>query len=512
MRPQRKQTSVRLSPSAVDALNDVSAARSLSRDATVRALLNEYINRQEKLGEDVRLAHMSTVLRFPPPPLSRTERDNRVRVAMRLDAGVAERASSLALRLPGQPHARGPRHYSPRPLTDALAVAIASGEPYTDDGLEDLPAVVSQGVATGLWRLAVAATLTRAEQRVLLVRPDSELAWILNDEDIAWHSPWRFEVALHLARRLLAGPDRSANLEMLQRQVGPFQALRHDLARTEWPDSELMRDCTARPRYDHEGRGGAAVWRAERKLAIGRFADVLTADRAWGRVEVSCPGWTLEQPSGWTAVRLSFGQHPSIRQRADLDERRVLLVQAGSRSAIWPYDTTGDPIPRFDVALASAPELSAASLAELVLLSTEVTGWPWVPSELASEWGLMSPAERTRLEVRAAANRARAARAAVDHWHHSDWLPEALERLVDDPRRFTRLAREQGVSGGPFRAGCFWEVQSVAETLTSRATDEQVRWLVHTMHQMRTRALEAAMQRASQLAYWHGRPPAEEIM
>lgn len=512
MKPERKQTSVRLSPGAVDALDGVSNARFLSRDATARALLHEYISLQEKLGEDRRLTHMSTVLRFPPPPLSRTERDNRVRVAIRLDAGVAERASSLALRLPGQPHARGPRHYSPRPLTDALAVAIASVAPYTDEGLEDLPAVVSQAVALGLWRLAVAATLTRAEQRVLLARPDSELAWTLNDEDIAWHSPWRFEVALHLARRLLAGPDRSANLEMLQRQVGPYQALRHDVARTEWPDSELMHDCTAQPRYDHEGHGGAVVWRAERRLAIGQLADVLTADQAWARVEVSCPGWTLDQPSGWTAVRLSFGERPSVRQRADLDERRVLLVQAGSRSAIWPYDTNGEPIARFDVALASIPEQSAAGLAELVLLSTEATGWPWVPSELASEWGLMSSAERTLLEVRAAANRARAARAAVHHWHHSDWLPAALERLVDDPRRFTRLARAQGVRGGPFRAGCFWEVRSLAETLTSGATDEQVRWLGKTMHQMRTRALEAAMQRASQVAYWHGKPPAEEIM
>jgi len=474
--------------------------------------VREYIDVQEARSEDTRLTHISTVLRYPPPPLSRTERDNRVRVAMRLDPGVAERASALALRLPGQPFARGPRDYSPRPLSDALAVAIAMAQPYTDDGLEHLPTMVTQAVAVGLWRLTVAATLTRAEQRILLARPGSELALVLNDEDISWHSPWRFEVALHLARKLLATPDRSVNLQILQRQVDSFEAMRFDLARTEWPDSELMHDCVALPRHDHEGRGGAAVWRAERKLAIEEVAAVLITVRHWSRFEVGCPGWPLERPPGWTAVPLAFGQHPSERQRADLDARRVLLVQAGSRSAIWPYDVHGEPIARFEVALVAAPEQPAASFAELVLLSTRVTGWPWVPSELACPWGLMSSSEREELEARAAASRVRAARAAVDHWHHSDWLPGALEALVDDPARFSRLARQQGVRGGPFRAGCVWRVESIAKTVRSTATDDQVRWLVRTMHRMRTRALERAMQRASQQAYWQGKPRGDEIV
>ncbi len=192
--------------------------------------------------------------------------------------------------------------------------------------------------------------------------------------------------------------------------------------------------------------------------------------------------------------------------------RRVVLVQSGSRSSLWPYNVHGDPIPRFDVALTAAPKQSAPSFAELVLISTEVTGWPWVPSDLAVPWGLMSPADRERLEAQAAANRRRAAHAAVDHWHHSDWLPEALEALVDDPPRFARLARQQGVSGGPFRAGCVWRVESIAQTLTSTATDDQLRWLVRTIHQMRTRALEGAMRWASQQAYWHGEPRADDIV
>ncbi|QTE30323.1 hypothetical protein [Pengzhenrongella sicca] len=479
----------------------------------MRALLAEYIAVQSSLDEDTRLTHISTALRFPPTPISRTETDNRERIAFRLDPGVAERAAEFALRLPGQPIRRGPAHYSPRPLTDALAVAIAAAHPYTDCGLHGLPQLITHSAAIGLWRLAVAATLTNAEARVLLITPASDLATVLNDGDVAWHAAWRFEVALHLARKLLVGPQQSANLLMITQQHEDFETQRHEIARTEWADSPLLRDCIARPRFDHEGQGGAAVWRAERKLTETKIAQWLVNSSSRISLETPQPGWKLVRPHGWTAVPFVYGQGMTSKQRADVDEGRVLRITAGSRSAIWPYSIDGDPIARFDLVLAATPRLVPASVVELVLLRTEEISDPWVSAGLAVEWGLLTPTEQHHLEAKATENRQRVVESGMrGHWRDLKKVHAELARHVDEPERFARVAGQQGVQGGPFRAGCTWPVESIAAVLASDATDEQVTWLVSSFERRRAWRLEEAMRHASREAYWFGRPNPDDIV
>jgi hypothetical protein len=56
--------------------------------------------------------------------------------------------------------------------------------PYVDDGLERLQALLRHREALGLWRLVVAATLTRAEQRALLKASLGRAAEVLREEDL----------------------------------------------------------------------------------------------------------------------------------------------------------------------------------------------------------------------------------------------------------------------------------------------------------------------------------------
>jgi hypothetical protein len=77
---RRRQTSVLLSPRAVATLGAIAAKLGVSREAAVRRLLGEFLEAQAGLNEDDRLTHISTVLRFPPPPLP-GKPDPRVRLA-----------------------------------------------------------------------------------------------------------------------------------------------------------------------------------------------------------------------------------------------------------------------------------------------------------------------------------------------------------------------------------------------------------------------------------------------
>ncbi|WP_143755752.1 hypothetical protein [Sanguibacter keddieii] len=505
------QTSVRLSPEAVTALQEVSARRSLSREAAIRSLLDEFVVAQSKRGEDERLTHMSTVVRFPPPP-SRIEQDNRVRVAFRAEPDVMRRAASLALRLPGQPARRGPGHYSPRPLTDALAVAIASAHPYTDNGLETLPTMITHGAALSLWRLTVAATLSNAEARALRTNADSEVKTILNEEDVAWHSPWRFEVLLHIARKLLGGPQRTDNLRELDQPQRVFALWRHDLLGAEWSDSWLMEDCAARSDMDYQGQGGAAVWRAERAVTMSTIERWVVGLALSAPLTTKQPGWSLQMPPSWRAVPIAHGQPLTAHQKDDLDAQRVLRVTAGSRSAIWPYDQKHVPIERFSLVVDAASTLTAPDVVELTLLD-EHMGDLWVPADLAVSWGQLTTEESDLLTAAAESNRHRVLqRGPKLHWRERDKLYTDLLRFVDLPSKFASLASQQNVGGGPFQAGRAWTVGSIAALLESAATDEQVRWAVGAVDRRRNWRLAMSMREASRSAYWLGRSDSGAIV
>ncbi len=438
------------------------------------------------------------MLRFPPAPAIPGASDGRVRLAVRLDDGVATWAGSFALRLPGQGAARGPRDYSPRPLTDALTTAIATTVPFVDGGLEGLPQVVEQRVALGLWRLTVAATLTAAEQHVIYGGRDA--ATVLSDEHVAWHGTWRLDVMRHLARLLLTGPDASANLQMLRDQTdAEFVRHRYDLERTDDFDHPWLRRAPL-PASDASGRGGAAVWRAERKLGLSDIARWLTTPGPPSTLHVRPPGWDLCPPAGWEPHRGSHGMRPTEVEVHLVRTGRVLRITHGSRWALWPFADVDKPVPAFDAVIAGAMTLQPTDVVELALMPTKETRMPRVPAGLALDWGFISELEHDRLVAdaaqrrRAALNRTRRGRSG-SRLSSSNW--RALETAVDDPGRFTRLARRLNIKG-IFVPCVKWRVGSVAEALEAGATESQLRWLVGTMREVRTLELEVSMQQA-----WH---------
>lgn len=210
----RQSTSVLVPRQAADALAAAATKLGTSREVAARLVLAEHLAAQRDRSIDDRLVHISTVLRFPPAPLPEKP-DPRVRLPLRLDPGVDEEFVELAFRLPGQPRRQGHRDYGARPLADALVTAVALREPFEVEGLEGLPSVLRWCEAIGLWRLVVAATRTAPELQIL--KEESALSARLREQGgTVWHAPWRFEVALAMARRLLRpGVDVEKNLSLL---------------------------------------------------------------------------------------------------------------------------------------------------------------------------------------------------------------------------------------------------------------------------------------------------------
>lgn len=163
--PGYEETNVRLPPCAFDALAVVAELRGVSRDETVRQVLSEHIELQENREPEDRLTHISTVLRYPPPPLWRSDPRADRPLRLRLSSGVVPRARAMSLRLPGQ-SLRTHRDYQARLLTDAVMTAIAVQEPFADEFLEGLLPLLRHRAAVGLWQLAVAATSTVPENAI----------------------------------------------------------------------------------------------------------------------------------------------------------------------------------------------------------------------------------------------------------------------------------------------------------------------------------------------------------
>ncbi|MFJ8620080.1 transposase [Streptomyces clavifer] len=249
--PTYVETNVWHPACALAAVKAIAVRRGRSRDETVRQLLDEHLEAQEHREPDMRLTHISTVLRYPPALGRRKHRwvpEFGGPLRLRLHPGVADRARTVSLRLPGQ-FQRAHRDYQSRQLTDAVMTAIAVHEPFTDTYLDGLRPVLRHRAARGLWGLAVAATSTAPELAVheAVSRaefPDKDgsatgasaggpgassrllrVAAALEGET-GWHSAVRFWVAANIARLLLTGPGRDAAERMLFEQGEQWRELR----------------------------------------------------------------------------------------------------------------------------------------------------------------------------------------------------------------------------------------------------------------------------------------------
>lgn len=513
-----RQTSVLISDTAWEALEQVAGSWALPRDAAVRRLLTGFVQRQSAIVEDRRLTHISTVLNHPLCLELSLEKPPRRRLKFRILPAAGEEAVSLTYRIPGRARRQAHRDYASRPLTDALLTALALEQPFIDVGLEGLPDLLEWREADGLWRLTVAATLT-ASERTARSEGHPDLRAMLEDLEVVWHSQWRAQVARHLAQHLFTGPDAEENRRWVGEQRNEFVTEVTNLSdpRVVFGGHEYTDGAPEGP-SSAEGRAATAIWRCKRLIAQEAFARWLTREPPAGAEEtITPPNWTLRQPTGWFSRRLPTQELIPQAQHL-VDGGALLRITSGSTSTLWPLTKDRRAVPGFERVVAGARQLhfTPIEIAEAVLVSRSERDpdedevdhlgvYPVLPIETAFEAGLVDVNERDRL-VREAQDRTSLRIANVLRTAEREKYPEdELKRLreaKDDPQAFGRVAADLDPRFQITVAVWTWEVRSVLEFLAQEATPEQVElrgreWCRHVRL-----ALERDMQRAWHEAMW----------
>ncbi|MFE7935437.1 hypothetical protein ACFU6S_43275 [Streptomyces sp. NPDC057456] len=544
--PKTAETNVRLPPCAFDALAAVMARQGTSRDATVRQLMTEHVERQEQEDPDDRLTHISTVLRYPPPPRWRKDprRDRPLR--LRASADLLERARAVSLVLPGQ-YQRAFRDYQSRALTDAVVTAIAVAERFTDEFLDGLLPLLHHRAARNLWRLATAGLCTGPERALLeaavVVREttaetpetvlDTDAQHLLAvvkalEKDVAWHSPARFQVAANIARELLTGPQADANERLLQEEGEDWNELYLDtLYADEGRRAHLQRGTTS---YDWSGRGGGAVWRAERQISLDNFGDWLTSHIQTDTADyaVRPPGWVLSRPPGWHAAAPDPTHTGRLPQpyATWTDEGRALAFPYRDKQAVWPLQRQPnrpgfDPVPGAEALLAPATGLKPGQV--LSYIEALLVDWNHqfdadddpnlrlaldVPVGPAYDFGLISAEERQRAMAEARAATLNSMDEVIDRLTDDGSDKEDLQYLRQvrgNVRQFAHVASRLDPSvGARFRvhkATWRWPGLSVAGEFLAGTSTDLVQWLATVAHARSSLITQQSMQQAWDYAF-----------
>ncbi|MFE5974344.1 hypothetical protein ACFQ64_19550 [Streptomyces sp. NPDC056460] len=538
------ETNVRVPPCALKALTAVMARTGASRDATVRRLLAEHVQRQEPAHPEDRLTHISTVLRYPAPPRGRKDPRTDKPLRLRLPAGLADRARVVSLHLPGQ-YSRAHRDYQSRTLTDAVMTAIAYAEPFTDDVLDGLLPLLRHRAAHNLWRLASVALCTRPEFHLLhaaeILRDGMEAAQSLDleqqrlldtvaalEEDVAWHSPARFIVAANIARERLTGPRAEKNERILYEEGGDWDNLYRDTLHAREERRQELLHGTAD--YDWSGRGGTAVWRAERQVTLQHVEDWLVdrTGRAPAQMLAAPPGWMLLRPAAWTAAAPSLTRDGQLPQPFPqwVSEGRILTFPYRSRQALWPLQRIQrapgwEPIPGIEALLAPARALPAGKV--LGYIEALLIEWnhPLDPEEEpVFHIALDTPASRAQEIGLITAEERRAAMAQARERTLRD-MDEVIARFEDDGIDTETLDYLRGVRGNfrefkrqakridtrvasrlqITRALWRWPGRSAAAEFCAGASTGLVQWLAAAAHERSALILELAMHEAWQDAF-----------
>ncbi|MFI1948622.1 hypothetical protein ACH46F_32830 [Streptomyces virginiae] len=429
-------------------------------------------------------------------------------------------------------------------LTDAVMTAVSVAEPFTDGFLKDLLPVVRHRSAVGLWRLVTARTSTGPEKAYLVdaerLRADSwgsdvlltgweqyllRVTEILEREE-GWLSSARFKQAVSLARRYLAGPRAKAGEEWLYAQGADFEETYQDCLQH---DDGLAKH--ANRGYDWTGRGGTAVWRAERRVDLEHFEDWLVGrskgDPAAGVMESGSPGWLLRTPAAWQArafQRTAVGQLPEPYARWTC-EGRVLVFPYRSGQAVWPLrqrpaGAGWEPVPGAEPLAAAAAGLRAEKV--LGFIEAALIEWNQVlggeatdhvaldlPVGKAHDFGFITAEERhaAMAEARAATlERMDAFIESMEGDGEADgYMVRELRDARGNVREFRSLARRYG-RGIPLRfdaARAFWRWPkgSIVSEVLAGTPPEVVHWLAVQAHRQRLLLLELAMQGAWRRAF-----------
>ncbi|MFF2308209.1 hypothetical protein ACFVVP_37610 [Streptomyces sp. NPDC058128] len=540
------ETNVRIPLCALKALTAVMARTGASRDATVRHLLAEHVQRQEPAHPEDRLTHISTVLRYPRSPRGRKQPRAGTPLRLRLPDGLADRARAVSLHLPGQ-YPRAHRDYQSRALTDAVMTAIACVEPFTDDVLDGLLPLLRHRAAHNLWRLASVALCTRPEFHLLhaaeKLRDGMEAGAVQGldfkqqrlldtvaalEEDVAWHSPARFIVAANIAREHLTGPRAEANERMLYEEGEDFDDLFRDTLHAREETRQELLWGTAD--YDWSGRGGTAVWRAERQVTLQHVEDWLV-DRtgtAPAQMLAAPPGWMLLRPAAWTAAAPALTRDGQLPQPFSqwLREGCVLTFPYRNSQALWPLQRIQrapgwEPVPGIEALLAPARALPAGKV--LGYIEGLLIEWNHqldpeeepafdialdTPADRAQEIGLITAEERRAAMAQARERTLRGLDEVIARFEDDGIDTETLDFLRGVRGNFrefkrqakridTRVAARLQVTRALWR----WPGRSAAAEFCAGASTGLVQWLAAAAHERSALILELAMHKEWQDAF-----------
>lgn len=334
---------------------------------------------------------------------------SRARLALRLHEGTATAAKALAFRVPGQSRSHGHTDYQPRLLTDAVMTSLALKSielgwgPVDDDVLHDIHPVIRHQAAGGLWKLAVLATRTESEkaalnegdmsqqqreqrqarERISYDRNEAELIAAilrgdeagLHDEETFWHSMVRFDTVRNLAARHLSTTGRN-DPERWEQALYSQNGKDWDTL-TDWAYSEKQTVGRGN-RVNLEHRGGAAVWRARRSLALENIARWLTesgSSTTERSIHPQPPGWHLALSDGWLPLAFPPGAPLPPTWKKHISQNHALHFEVGRSHVVWPtiYADNNDgaaPVPGIDHALTALMNATAdpRKAAEVLLL------------------------------------------------------------------------------------------------------------------------------------------------
>ncbi|MER5698794.1 hypothetical protein ABT255_17670 [Streptomyces mirabilis] len=334
------------------------------------------------------------------------------------------------------------------------------------------------------------------------------------EEDVAWHSPARFQVVANIARDLLTGPQADANEQLLQEEGEAWNELHQDtLHADEEHRAYLQRGTTI---YDWSGRGGTAVWRAERQVSLQDFEDWLTGRTQADTAEylIRPPGWFLFRPPGRQAAAPAPTPTGGLPQpyAAWTDEGRALAFPYRNRQAAWPlqrcpHPAGFEPVPGAEALLAAAaglrPSESAATSKPYSSTGTTGSTLRTIPAS-ASRW--------TFQWARRTTSASSAPRNAGAPWPRQEDL-QHLRQARGNVREFTHVAtRLNSWIGSRFRvhkAMWRWPGLSVAGEFLAGTSTELVQWLATVAHARSSRIVEQSMQQAWSYAFDRYAPPGD---
>lgn len=447
MNSMKQQTSVLISASATATLKALTETGSSGRDATLRALLEQYVQEQTehaRAGHGQRVTHIGTALHYPlclREPVGLPGRTRLHRLALRAPQSLLAAVQLHAYRIPGHVSGRGHRDYASRPLGDAVTTAISLKTPFVEPELEGLPHVLQHRVVDALWHLTRAATLTHTERMDLGRQMPQSLRGDLVDQfvqrvatflatsntDYMWHSPERSAVALAIARAYLgsADPEKRSILNDRGRDFESEINYLLDEATPGHPDDDVGAVGLV---SNAEGRAASRIWVRDRAQAHQRLMSWLvdTPDTDRASPMVNPPGWTLHWEPEWRTATFGLNETFPSAIRSGLASGNLLKVGSGSRIMLWPLTGEKQPtvVPRFDHVIAgmraARPTASAIEIMEACLAGPQLhdpdadvddTSLPmylWLDLDEAHQLALIEDQQyTTRKSLTLAANHAR---------------------------------------------------------------------------------------------------------